>query len=73
MNKNELKEILNELAEKDLQDGADIHDHPCQVAIRAIDQCFDDINSLKSIINTGYGEKSKRMQSILKITYNPEW
>ena len=36
MNKQERREILQELAEKDLVKGADIYDHPCSVALRDI-------------------------------------
>ena len=38
MNRSELIELLTELALKDLSDGSDIYDHPCSVAIRAINQ-----------------------------------
>ena len=33
-------ELLEKLAEKDLVKGHDIFDHPCSVAIRAIDDAF---------------------------------
>ena len=36
MKREELISILEELAEKDLSNGADIYDHPCSVAIREI-------------------------------------
>lgn len=43
MNKKELIELLEELAQKDLIEGKDIFDHPCTVAVRAINKAFDDI------------------------------
>lgn len=58
MNREELTSLLSDLAENDLVQGADIYDHPCTVAIRAIDKCFDDIKSLRP---------SARMN------YSPEW
>ena len=36
----ELEEILKEMAVNDLAEGSDIDDHPCMVAIRAIDEAF---------------------------------
>lgn len=40
MKKNELCELLSEIAENDLAEGTDIYDHPCIVAIRAIDRGY---------------------------------
>jgi hypothetical protein len=37
MQRSELKEVLQDLAVKDLVDGKDIFDHPCSVAIRVIE------------------------------------
>ena len=42
----ELKELLNELAVNDLADGTDIYDHPCSVAIRALDVYHDGLLSI---------------------------
>ena len=36
----ELEEILIEMAVNDLAEGSDIDDHPCMVAIRAIEKAF---------------------------------
>ena len=36
MKKPELIDILEKLAKEDLEDGEDIFDHPCSVAVRAI-------------------------------------
>ena len=42
MENNELIELLNELAEKDLAEGADLFDHPCSVAIRELTRLTGD-------------------------------
>lgn len=36
----ELEEILREMAVNDLAEGSDIDDHPCMVAIRAVEEAF---------------------------------
>lgn len=73
MNKSELVELLETMAKKDLTDGADISDHPCSVAIRAINQSFDDIEFLKRIISGAANKQSKRAYTIRGLTYNPTW
>jgi len=78
MNKKSLVGLLNELAEKDLEDGADIFDHPCTVAVRAIEQCFEDIVILKKLCNETVMEmkvrgRSKRVQTLVKLNYDPSW
>ena len=73
MNINELKELLSEMAEKDLVEGHDIYDHPCSVAIRALDQCFDDIEVLKKVVKNSSSFYSKRVQVLVKTNYKPEW
>jgi hypothetical protein len=67
----ELTEVLKELAESDLSDDADIADHPCSVAVRAIEQCVSDINLLKRV-ERGEAHKSKRVQMLIGLNYNPE-
>ena len=74
MNKIELIEVLTGLANKDLAKDSSIDDHPCMVAVRAIDQCFDDIGALKDIVEGRTTGKSKRCQVLVKTpTYNPAW
>ena len=73
MNRNELKEILVAMAKEDLSEGSDLHDHPCSVAIRAIDQCFDDINTLRGTIGTKAKNKPKKIQMLVGLNYNPTW
>lgn len=73
MNRKELVELLNEIAEKDLSDGSDIHDHPCTVAVRAINKCFDDIDYLKSIVNSGKKPVCKKAVVLVKTSYTPSW
>ena len=38
---NELTQILEELAAKDLEDGANLNDHPCSLAVKAINYAFN--------------------------------
>ena len=71
MNKEELIALLKEIAETDLADGSVIHDHPCSVAVRAIEQCFDDIEYLIPAVPKMRG--SKRLQMLAGLTYNPSW
>lgn len=73
MNKIELCELLEELAKKDLVDGGDIFDHPCTVAVRALNQIFDDVNMLKNVMNKGQGGQSKATQTILGLRYDPSF
>lgn len=42
MSKSELIELLDDLAKRDLALGADLFDHPCSVAIRALNQIDGD-------------------------------
>lgn len=73
MNKTELTDLLLMIAQEDITEGVDIYDHPCLVAIRALDKCFEDIAFLKRIANNVSNIKSKRAQMLLKLRYNPEW
>jgi len=73
MNKTQLIELLNELAEEDMAEGSEIYDHPCSVAIRALNKCFDDIKLLREISNGFHEGKSKRAKILLVTNYNPEW
>lgn len=71
MNKKQLIDLLAEIAEKDLVQGCDIEDHPCCIAIRAIDQCFRDIETLRKIAPKKKG--GKRVQMLTGLGYNPSW
>ena len=73
MNKTELISLLSGIAEKDTMEGHDIHDHPCSVAIRALNGCFDDIKLLQQVANKQIHGKSKKCQMLLGLNYNPEW
>jgi len=73
MNKNELCELLTEIAEKDLELGCDLHGHPCSVAVRAIESCFADIEFLKSIANGRVPKCSKAARMLLGLSYSPTW
>ena len=73
MNREELTFLLSEIAEADLAEGSDMHDHPCHIAIRALDKCFEDIEYLQQIANKTVHGKSKRAQFLLKLNYNPSW
>ena len=73
MNKDELIEILKEVAEKDLVDGKDIFDHPCSVAIRAITQYDLDIRQLKGLAKGSERGKSKQVQTLVRGVYHPTW
>lgn len=67
MNKNELIELLSELASLDLVEGENIEDHPASVAIRAINQCFEDIKEREKVIEGLSGGL------IPNVPYHPEW
>jgi hypothetical protein len=71
MNKADLKDLLQAIAENDLADGCSIYDHPCAIAIRAIDRCFSDIERLQVLVK----EKPKCKRDIVLVSarYNPEW
>ena len=70
MNKEELIDLLAEIARKDLPEGQDIYDHPCSVAIRALSNCFDDIKLLRQIANKQIHGKSKKAQMLLGLNYS---
>lgn len=73
MNRNELTELLQKMADRDLVEGADIADHPCSIAIRALDQCFDDVDTLRSVVGNNARGKSKRVQVLVGLNYDPSW
>ena len=74
MQKAELMELLMELARKDQVKGTKLSDHPCVVAMRAIDRTFDDINFLLKIARGAtYLTKENRGQFLIKLTYNPDF
>jgi hypothetical protein len=79
MKKKELIELLEDIAKKDLVDGSDLFDHPCSVAVRALNECFEDIKTLKRLLPKnragGYRFKNgnKRIQMLAGLTYDPEY
>ena len=73
MNKKELCDLLTEIAERDLVEGSELSDHPCFVAVRAIESCFADIDFLKAIATGIVTDKSKAARMILGLRYNPNW
>lgn len=73
MNKTELVNLLSEIAEKDTVEGHETQGHPCSVAIKALDTCFDDIKILQQIANKKVHGKSKKCQMLLGLSYGPEW
>lgn len=76
MNKTDLVELLEGLAQKDLEPGESLFDHPCSVAVRAIEQSFSDIKTLQTTININLQNKSglsKRVQMLTGLSYNPTY
>ncbi len=71
MNIDELKELLEGIASEDLSDGSDLHDHPCTVAIRALDQCYEDIGILRRAFKNK--QHSKKVQVLLGLSYGPSY
>lgn len=69
MNRAELIELLETIAEKDLIEGSDVSDHPCSVAIRAINKAFEDVEVLRKVAPKKTG--SKRMQMLTGLRYDP--
>lgn len=72
MNREELVIVLTGMAKADLADDSDLYDHPCSVAIRALDKCFDDINTLRMQVER-HSSQSKKVQHLVGLRYNPEW
>lgn len=72
MKKDELIKLLQSLADADTNEGHDVNDHPCCVAIRAIEMCFDDIKSLRRAANKEI-KFSKKVEMLIKLEYNPDW
>lgn len=77
MKKDELIAQLEEVVQRDII-GQDIsvHDHPATVAIRAINQCFEDVERIQLMAEeilieaeAIYDEK----HDMLIHPYNPEW
>lgn len=73
MNKFELSEILRMLAEKDLSEGAALEDHPCIIAIKALNRCFDDIETLRAVARKLPSTQSKKVQVLISSTYDPNF
>lgn len=77
MNKEELVFALDDLARHGILGEAELDSHVCTIAIRAINQCFEDIDMLLGYIEgeeleipslpaSGYRGKPTH-------PYNPEW
>ena len=73
MGKDDLIDLLEQMAEKDLEDGADIFDHPCTVAVRAITQYESDIKQLQGLAKGSDRGKSKQVQTLVRGIYSPSW
>lgn len=71
MNKTELIELLESIAAGDTADDANIADHPCSVAVRALNQCFEDINTLRRTVHVK--SSSKMLTTLRTMKYKPEW
>ena len=71
MNRKELIQLLQEVALYDRADGSNIYDHPCSVAIRAINEAFEDIETLRKIAPRRVG--SKKVQMLTGLSYDPSW
>lgn len=69
----ELKELLIEIAEGDLIEGSLLRNHPCMIAVRALDECFEDINTLRSALNSISSGRSKAVVMLTKLNYDPSW
>ncbi len=66
-----LIELLQELAEHDLAEGANISAHPCYLAIKALEGCYRDIETLRKYAD--HKGKSKRVQLLIRQKYNPSF
>lgn len=64
----ELEEILREMAVNDLTEGSDIDDHPCMVAIRAIDKAFNVGYSLGFDQNADIDKKALHLDKFKKLS-----
>ncbi len=74
INLNQLICKLEDLANGDLTEGSDIYDHPCSVAIRAIESARDDIEYLKLVLKGKRNIDCKRAQVLIKTsTYTPKF
>lgn len=67
----ELVELLEQIASGALEYDEDLFDHPCNIAVRAIDQAFSDIASLQRVAPKRTG--SKHMQHLIGLSYDPNW
>ena len=76
MNKTELIELLEDLAIGDCHPTSDIDDHPCSVAIRALNQCFEVIKTLQGYCprQTYASHNAPKTKVLLVETdYDPRW
>ncbi len=76
MNKEELIELLSNIATKDLMGGHSLENHPCSVACKALNQCFEDIEKLQSYCESypPASHKASKAKVLLTSTaYTPQW
>lgn len=73
MKKEELIELLDALAEEDAVDIASVPDHPCSVAIRAINKCFDEITKRDIEILGLHLNGTFPNSAYIMLPYTPEW
>ncbi len=78
MNKEELIKYLLKIAVEDARQCTvdEIEDHPCTIAIRALNQCFEDINTLRfsgRLTQDQWKCLSPEDQNLHDEPYNPEW
>jgi len=78
MNKDELIHLLAIIVKEDETREIALFtgDHPCSVAIRAINQCFEDIKTLQSYAESATVDSqdpNEREAILVLLPYNPEW
>ena len=74
MKKEQLITILEELAVGDLSEDCIIEDHPCSVAVRALNKLSDDISVLKGTLKRNkIRGKSKREQILIGSICAPDF
>lgn len=74
MNKQQLFELLEELAQEDLSEGCEIENHPCMLAIKFINEAIVDIESLKRFIKLNHeinhSNASKNINILVNTNYD---
>ena len=72
MQKARLMKLLLEIARDNQIKGTRLDDHPCVVAAKALDRCFDDINFLLKIArgNTDFYPLAMKLPAVKLLTLN---